>query len=55
MQVSPQTLLDVAGAIPPNAVEGLIKACEGGIFKELQSAMTDLIADGYPVSYVQCM
>lgn len=48
-QVAPQVVLDVAGAIPPDAVLDLIAACESGSFKELQSAMTDLIADGYPV------
>ena len=48
-QVAPQVVLDVAGAIPPSAVLELIAACESGSFKELQSAMTDLIADGYPV------
>ena len=49
MQVAPQTLLDVAGAIPPDTVQDLITACESGSFKNLQGAMTDLIADGYPV------
>ena len=43
-------LLDVAGAIPPDAVLELITACQSGSFRELQIAMTDLIADGYPVS-----
>ena len=46
----PQVLLDVAGAIPPDAVLELITACQSGSFRELQIAMTDLIADGYPVS-----
>ena len=49
LQVTPKALLEVAGAIPAHAIEGLISSCEGGSFKELQRSMTDLIADGYPV------
>jgi replication factor C subunit 2/4 len=46
--VERQTVLDVAGAVPREAVEGLLNACRGGTFARLQQAVTDLIADGYP-------
>ena len=42
------TVLDVAGAVPKEAVETLLNACRGATFASLQKAVMDLIADGYP-------
>ncbi len=46
--VERQTVLDVAGAVPREAVAGLLTACRNGTFARLQQEVTDLIADGYP-------
>ena len=46
--VERQTILDVAGAVPREVVEKLLTACRSGTFSQLQSAVVDLIADGYP-------
>ena len=46
--VERQTVLDVAGAVPREVVTKLLDACKGGTFTRLQTAVMDLIADGYP-------
>ena len=46
--VERQTVLDVAGAVPREAVQPLLDACRGVGFAPLQQEATDLIADGYP-------
>ena len=48
-QVAPQTLLDVAGAIPDAAVQSVMRACADSSFQAVQDAITDVIADGYGV------
>lgn len=52
--MEPQTILDVAGAVPQEVVHGLLKACKSNNFTEIQQAITDAIADGYPVSAAPC-
>lgn len=46
--VERQTVLDVAGAVPREVVGTLLEACRSGTFSRLQTAVMDLIADGYP-------
>ena len=48
--MDPQTILDVSGAVPEAAVDALMKACRSNSFAEVQQAITDAIADGFPVS-----
>ena len=48
--MQPQTILDVAGAVPQAVLVGLLAACRSGIFASVQTAISDAIADGYPVS-----
>lgn len=48
--MEPQTILDVAGAVPQEVVESLLRACKSNNFTEVQQAITDAIADGFPVS-----
>lgn len=48
--VEPQTILDVAGAVPEAAVTALMDACRSNSFQEVQEAITNTIADGFPVS-----
>ena len=48
--MDPQTILDVSGAVPEAAVDALMKACRSNSFAEVQQAITDGIADGFPVS-----
>jgi len=50
LTVEPQTILDVSGAVPEAAVEALMKACRSNSFAEVQQAITNAIADGFPVS-----
>ena len=50
LEVQPQTILDVAGAVPQSVLAGLLAACRSGIFASVQTAISDAIADGYPVS-----
>jgi len=47
--VEPQTILDVSGAVPEAAVDALMKACRSNSFAEVQQAITNSIADGFPV------
>jgi hypothetical protein len=47
--VERQTVLDVAGAVPPEAVEQLLSACRSGSFVKGQDAVTAIIADGWLV------
>lgn len=49
MTVEPQTILDVSGAVPEAAVAVLMKACRSNSFQQVQKAITDTIADGFPV------
>lgn len=49
MSVEPQTILDVSGAVPEAAVTALMKACKSNSFQEIQKAITNTIADGFPV------
>lgn len=49
MTVEPQTILDVSGAVPEAAVAALMKACRSNSFQQVQKAITDTIADGFPV------
>ena len=44
-----QTVLDVAGAVPPEAVEALLAACRSGAFDKAQKAVSNIIADGWLV------
>jgi replication factor C subunit 2/4 len=46
--VEPQTVLDVAGAVPQAAGAALLTACRSGSFSTLQSAVEDVIAAGFP-------
>jgi replication factor C subunit 2/4 len=50
--VRPQTVLDVAGAVPRAAIDALLAACASGKFSEAQRAISDVIADGYPAQEV---
>lgn len=52
LTVEPQTILDVAGAVPQEVVQALLVACKSNNFTEVQQAITNAIADGYPVSAV---
>lgn len=47
--VEPQTLLDVAGSVPKLAIDKLYEACGSGVFAKVQTAIGEVIADGYPV------
>ena len=47
--MEPQTILDVSGAVPEAAVDALMKACRSNSFAEVQQAITNSIADGFPV------
>ena len=42
-------VLDVSGAVPQSAVEGLLGAARSRLFARVQAAVGDLIAEGYPV------
>ena len=48
-RVRPQTVLDVAGAIPSAAVQAVMRACATNSFQAVQDAVTDVIADGFGV------
>ncbi len=48
--VAPQTVLDVAGAVPDAPINSLLQACKAGTFAPVQQAITNIIADGFPVS-----
>jgi replication factor C subunit 2/4 len=50
--VEPGTIMDVAGAVPASAVQGLLEAARSGKFSSIQQAVTDLIADGYPAQEI---
>ena len=50
--VVPATVLDVSGAVPASAVQGLLAAARTGQFARVQAAVTDLIADGYPAQEI---
>ena len=49
LTVEPQTILDVSGAVPEASVIALMKACRSNSFQEVQKAITNTIADGFPV------
>lgn len=49
LTVEPQTILDVSGAVPEAAVTALLAACKSNSFQEVQKAITNTIADGFPV------
>ena len=49
LTVEPQTVLDVSGAVPEASVIALMKACRSNSFQEVQKAITNTIADGFPV------
>ena len=49
LTVEPQTILDVSGAVPEAAVTALLAACKSNSFQEVQKAITNSIADGFPV------
>jgi len=46
--VLPETIRDVAGAVPREAAASLLTACQTGTFAKVQCIVSDLIADGYP-------
>lgn len=50
--VEPRTILDVAGAVPTSAAQGLLDAARSGQFSSIQQAVTNLIADGYPAQEI---
>lgn len=47
--VTAAAVLDVSGAVPRSAVEALLAAARSKQFAAVQQAVTDLIAEGYPV------
>ena len=47
--VTADAVLDVSGAVPQSAVEGLLGAARSRLFARVQAAVGDLIAEGYPV------
>jgi len=47
--ITPEAITNVAGVIPSEVVEQFLKACFSNSFDQLQSAVTQVIADGYPV------
>jgi len=51
-RVRPQTVLDVAGAIPPAAVQAVMCACATSSFQAVQDAVADVIADGFGVRHI---
>lgn len=52
LTVEPQTILDVSGAVPEAAVTALMTACRSNSFQEVQRAITNTIADGFPVRHI---
>ncbi|DBB01889.1 hypothetical protein WJX77_011612 [Trebouxia sp. C0004] len=52
LTVEPQTILDVSGAVPEAAVVALMKACRSNSFAEVQQAIRDCIADGFPAQQI---
>lgn len=49
--VEPQTLLDVSGAVPEAVTDALLAACRTNTFSNVQTAITNAIADGWGVRH----
>eukprot|EP01119_Soliformovum_irregulare_P014816 TRINITY_DN4089_c0_g2_i1.p1 TRINITY_DN4089_c0_g2~~TRINITY_DN4089_c0_g2_i1.p1 ORF type:complete len:342 (-),score=88.49 TRINITY_DN4089_c0_g2_i1:17-1042(-) len=45
-------IIEISGRVPKSAVEGLIKAATSNQFDRLQSAVTGIIASGYPAAQI---
>jgi replication factor C subunit 2/4 len=50
--VMPATILDVAGSVPEQVAISLLTACKGRAFNQVQSTVTDIIAEGYPAQEI---
>ena len=53
INVEPQTLLDVSGAVPGSVTSSVLDACHHKGFSGIQGAITDAIASGWGVSHAQ--
>ncbi|KAF6253278.1 putative replication factor C 37 kDa subunit [Scenedesmus sp. NREL 46B-D3] len=51
-QVSRQSILDVAGQVPPEVIQQLLEACQSSSYSRVQQQVTDMIAEGYPAQQV---
>lgn len=50
--VDRQSILDVSGEVPQEAIKQLLAACRSGVFNNVQQQVTSIIAEGYPAQQV---
>lgn len=50
--ITSERIVAVSGVVPDDVVEGLLKVCRTAAFDRAQAAVTDIAAEGYPVSQV---
>ena len=43
-------MLDISGAVPPARLSHIFEICRKADFSQMQAAVDDLLADGYPVA-----
>ncbi|XP_024515475.1 replication factor C subunit 2 isoform X2 [Selaginella moellendorffii] len=50
--ITSKDILSVSGVIPDNVIQSLLQACTSGVFDQAQKEVTNIIAEGYPVSQI---
>ncbi|KAJ7543435.1 hypothetical protein O6H91_09G038200 [Diphasiastrum complanatum] len=50
--ISSENIISVSGIIPHAVIQSLFEACKTGVFDQSQKEVTNIIAEGYPVSQV---
>lgn len=50
--IAPETILDVAGTVPPRVAQHLLSISKSGSFEMLKKAIDDVIADGFPAQEI---
>jgi len=50
--ISSENIISVSGIVPDSVLEGLLKACQSGQFDLAHKEVTDIIAEGHPVSQI---
>lgn len=49
-----QSIIEIAGVVPDDVVQRLLKACRSNSFDQLQTAVQNIFSSGYPASQLLC-